>query len=375
MTASASTTTAQPTEVQVTLVDCDVHPTAHSSAELRAYLPEPWRSRPPQAFSDGDKQVYYVWGGGQRVDAYPPGGGPPGCDPALTEKQLFGDAGVDIAMLLPLVKPVDVPPFEAALCAATNDWTNETWLGRYNPHGRYRGAINVQADRPREAVEEIERWAGHPYFAQVRVNTYTDALFGDERYHPIYAAATRHGLPVSLHFTKASGVRLASPAGFPRSYFEVHSLLCLDYAAHLCSLIMQGVFDKFPEMKFVFVEGGFAWLLPLVWRMDRAWDQLRAEVPWVKRRPSEYVRDNVRFTTQPIEEPDRVADLIRTFDLVGADDILMFSTDYPHWDYDNPGQPLFRRLPEPMRRQVMSGVATALYGLPPTRSAEPLGAV
>jgi predicted TIM-barrel fold metal-dependent hydrolase len=361
----------QDASVRVSLVDADVHPTARSPEELRGYLAEPWRSRPPQALADGSRQIYFVWGGGQRADAYPASGGPAGSDPDLMHRQLLEQAGVDFAMLLPIVRHCDNPQFEAALCAATNAWVEDRWLGAYNKHGRYRAAINVCADLPRTAVAEIERWAGNPYFSQVRINTYTEALFGDERYHPIYEAATRHRLPVSVHFAKSTGVSLVSPAGFPRSYFEIHSLLALDYAAHLTSLIMEGVFEKYPDMKFVFIEGGFAWLLPLVWRMDKAWQHLKAEVPWLTQKPSGYVRRNVRFTTQPIEEPEKISDLFRTFDLVGADDILMFSTDYPHWDFDNPKQPIFRRLPKPMREKIMYQSALDVYGLPTHRAPDP----
>jgi uncharacterized protein len=355
-----------PPTVPVGLVDTDVHPLPRCAEELHDHLAEPWRSRPAQAFVD--PKIYYPWGGGFRTDAVPETG-PPGSDPELTERQLFDEAGVDIAMLLPIVRPHVNPYLEAALHAATNDWIASTWLGSYNGHGRYRAAINVGADLPERAVAEIERWAGHPYFAQVRINTYTEAPFGDERYHPIYAAAARHRLPVSVHFAKSSGVALATPVGFQRSYFEVHSLLCLDYAAQLVSLIAEGVFERIPGLRFVFIEGGFSWVLPLLWRMDQAFAGLRDEVPWVRRRPSEYVRDHVRFTTQPIEEPDRVADLLRTYELVGADDILMFSTDYPHWDFDTPRQASFDRLPAATRENIFFRTALDTYRLPATRPA------
>jgi predicted TIM-barrel fold metal-dependent hydrolase len=356
--------------VEVRLVDADVHPTPRSKDELRSYLAEPWRSRPPQGYED--PSLYLPWGAGVRADSRP-AEGPAGSDRELLERQLLNDAAVDYAMLLPIVRGYNNPDVEAALAAATNAWMADTWLGPWNDHGRYRASINVCADHPEDAVREIERWAGHPWFAQVRVNTYTDAAFGNERYHPIYAAASRHGLPVCVHFSKSVGVKMATPVGHARSYFEVHSMMALNYAAQLVSLIMEGVFARFPSLTFVFVEGGFSWLLPLLWRMDNAWSHLKDEVPLVSRKPSEYVRDNVRFTTQPIEEPPDVRDLLRTYDLVGADSLLMFSTDYPHWDFDNPQQIAFRRMPDALRDKVMFQTALDVYDLPPRRDARTVG--
>ena len=72
----------------------------------------------------------------------------------------------------------------------------------------------------------------------------------------------------------------------------------------LASLVFEGVFERFPKLKVVLIEGGFAWAPALGWRMDKHWERMRAEMPHVKRPPSEYVREHVWFTTQPIEEPD-----------------------------------------------------------------------
>ena len=47
------------------------------------------------------------------------------------------------------------------------DWLADVWLGDNNWHGRWRGAISVTAQDPHAAAREIERWAGHPYMAEV----------------------------------------------------------------------------------------------------------------------------------------------------------------------------------------------------------------
>ena len=105
------------------------------------------------------------------------------------------------------------------------------------------------------------------------------------------------------------------------------------------------MFEHIPNLRVVLVEGGFAWLPALSWRLDKHYKRLREEVPHLKRLPSEYIRDNIWVTTQPIEEPERPEDLLATCEWIGWDR-MMFSTDYPHWDQDDPRYAFKVPLPE-----------------------------
>jgi predicted TIM-barrel fold metal-dependent hydrolase len=97
--------------------------------------------------------------------------------------------------------------------------------------------------------------------------------------------------------------------------------------------------------------------------MDKAWERMRAEVPHVKRPPSEYVRQHVWFTTQPIDEPDRPEHLVDIMKWVGWDRI-MFSTDYPHWDFDDPAQVFAKlKLTAQQKAALLRDNARALYRL------------
>ena len=84
----------------------------------------------------------------------------------------------------------------------------------------------------------------------------------------------------------------------------------------------------------VCVEGGFTWLPALLWRIDKVWKGLRRDVPWVRRLPSEYVAEHIRFTTQPLDLPDSVEETAARVGAMEAERLLMFSTDYPHWHFD-----------------------------------------
>jgi predicted TIM-barrel fold metal-dependent hydrolase len=101
--------------------------------------------------------------------------------------------------------------------------------------------------------------------------------------------------------------------------------------------------------------------------MDRHWEELRDELPWVTRRPSDYVRDNVRFSSQPIEEPAEKAQLAAALETAQASRLLMYSSDYPHWDFDDPAFVL-RQIPRALHDRVLRDNALEFYRLPEIRS-------
>ena len=106
----------------------------------------------------------------------------------------------------------------------------------------------------------------------------------------------------------------------------------------------------------------FAWLPALAWRLDKHWRRLRAEVPRLRRAPSEYIREHIWVTTQPMEEPERPEDMLATIEWIGLERV-MFSTDYPHWDQDDPRYAFKVQLPEDWARLIYRDNARALYRL------------
>jgi len=94
------------------------------------------------------------------------------------------------------------------------------------------------------------------------------------------------------------------------------------------------VFQKFPKLMVVLLESGVTWLPACMWRMDKTWRGVRSEVPWVDRRPAEIIRDHVRLTIQPFDDPPGADEVATILDGIGSDDMLLYSSDYPHWHYD-----------------------------------------
>src|SRR5262249_7864724 len=142
-------------QVEVRIVDCDVHLVPSSKAELVERMPEPWRSRigKRRAFATG-KATYSSFEADGRSDAVGPAGGPVGSEPEMIYKQLFEEAGVDLAMVIPAGRYTVDPGINAAWCHAHNEWVAETWLDRWSYGGRFFGAINIAVDDPKRAVEE-----------------------------------------------------------------------------------------------------------------------------------------------------------------------------------------------------------------------------
>ena len=108
------------------------------------------------------------------------------------------------------------------------------------------------------------------------------------------------------------------------------------------------------------IEAGFAWMPSLGWRLDKTWKRMKDEAPHLRKAPSEYLREHFWVSTQPMEEPEEPEHLIDVMNWIGWDKI-MFASDYPHWDFDDPFTALPPSLNEARRNMIFSGNAKALY--------------
>ncbi len=347
------------------MVDCDVHTALRSPDAILDYLPTRWHTHHRTFGGNGYYGSKYPKSvpNAARVDAWPGSGGAPGSDLQMMREQLLDRWDIDVAILNPGVhsggsRNLD---YAAAVASAINDITAAEWLDHDE---RLRGSLVVSFEDPPAAVAEIERLADDDRFVQVYLQVRTTQPLGHRKYWPIYAAAEAHGLPVGVHFGGNSGTPITG-AGWPSYYLEDHVGNAQSFQAQLTSLVLEGVFERFPGLRYVSIEGGTAWVPPLAWRMDAAWQRLGDEVPHVTRPPSETIAERVWFTTQPIEEPPTPGDFLDLLDTFPSlVDRLMFSTDYPHWDFDDPDHAMKHvRLPDGAEEKIRSVNARALYGL------------
>jgi predicted TIM-barrel fold metal-dependent hydrolase len=353
------------------VIDCDVHNSWASVEELRPYIAAPFREWFDRGEVPGGRPgfpaAHRAWlhpEDYKRADAAPAGGGNAGSDHELMCEQLLDRYDLHYAILNG-DEPVEVstlanPYYAQALASAYNDYLVDVWLPR-DP--RLKGSLVVAPQNPENAAREIRRLGGHPDIVQVLVTSGSQRPYGDPFYHPIWDACAEVGLPLAAHLGGNAGVN-AMPTGCgPSTFFwETHALLCETGMGHVASVIAHGVFERWPDARLVLIECGIAWLPALLWRLDEDYQALRKETPWLKRLPTEYAHDHIRLTTQPLEQPRHRDALWPSLADIGAQDMLMFASDYPHWDFDDP---TFLRLPEDWREAILDTNARELYGFPP----------
>ena len=337
-------------------IDCDVHVAPESYRTLYPYLSDYWRD--------------YIEEAGVRLNglalAYPPGaptsGGLPPSSYEELRRRVLEPAAPRYAVLncLTAFETHRSAYFAAAVASAVNDWLREEFLSRDE---RLRASLVVSGLSTEDAVAEIERVGDDPGFVQVLLPARGDPPWGNKTAHALFAAACERSLQVGLHAWGRPG-NAPTPSGFTTSYLEDYVGNQQVAQAQLLSFVTEGVFNRFPGLKVLLIECGFAWLPPLLWRLDKDWRGVWREVPWVDRPPSEYVREHFRATTAPAhlpkDEPGAVTQLLEMLGDAGS--LLTYSSDYPHEHGDGLAT-LLDQLGEDDRAAVLAGNAAALYQL------------
>jgi uncharacterized protein len=356
------------------LVDCDVHIAYDSLRELRPYLDPANRDLVDHSGTYGLAMPTYPWNhpaGWIRKDTYeadPSRAGKlsPAFDLDQLRDHLLDRYDVTYAITIPeepaCFSILPNPRLAAALCSAYNDWLLERWL---QEDSRLRGTLVVPAQHPEAAAREIRRLGGRDEFVGVFLPGASRIPYGNPVYDPIWAAASEAGLPAVVH-VHYEGVGVSGPltgAGYPDFYTEFHTLTGSSLCGHLISVLCHGIFERFPDARLMLMEGGLVPYVGYLWRLDVNWRSCRTEIPWCRRRPSDYVWDHVRFATQPLEEPDDTGQLAGMLEPLRPWQTLCYSSDYPHWDFDDPTLTL-RTLPAEWRERIAAENALELYRLP-----------
>jgi predicted TIM-barrel fold metal-dependent hydrolase len=314
-------------------IDCDIHPAVPGTAALFPYMSDAWREMSEVRGITDLPSINYPDGTplSARAD-WRPATGRPATTAELIGRQCLDAFGSDIGILNPLfgVQTLYADDLAQAYTAALNDWTRAEFLDR-DP--RFRAAMVVSLENIEMAVAEIDRLTPDRRFVQVLVLAGSARPLGRRNHWPLYAACVRHGLALAVH----AGSEFRNPPtalGWPSYYLEDYVANAQAFQVQLTSLFTEGVFNKFPTLKVVFLESGWTWLPPLLWRMAKYWYGLRFEIPWADRSPTEVVRDQVRFSLTPADAPPDADRMRRLFDHLGSDELLLFSTDFPHAQFE-----------------------------------------
>jgi hypothetical protein len=351
------------------VVDCDAH-YLEPIDEVVAYIDEPWHSR----LSGADPSKWIPFGLGDRMMAgrirrddvdYGYGYGVQKADEIhATMANIDIDAAVLVPNRIVTLGHVSVRDLVVALNAGFIRYMLDKVCDP--ARGVYTMVLACWQD-PEASAELIDEVAAHPAVAGVCMMTAgANPPLGDVRYDPIFDAAQRHDLPLVFH--GAPGLNLIEGADYVNGLqrlIESHSLgFAISNQVQLTSLILQGVPERFPKLKFVFQESGLFWVPMMQYRLDEYFLKRRSEAPLLQGLPSEYIRDRFYFGTQPIEAPKEQKHLEMVFDAANGAEQFIFCSDYPHFDYDDPSAILkLRFLDAEQKAAVLAGNALNVFKL------------
>ena len=238
----------------------------------------------------------------------------------------LADTGMEMTFLYPtgglafgLIQDRD---WSIGLARAYNDWLYNAYTKR---DGRLQGvALLPFLDVP-AAVTELRRVVRELGMrgALLPAATVMGKAFGHRDFDPLYEEAERLDVALAFHGAPSRGFGFDFFDAFIKIHTLEHPFAIL---VQFTSLMFDGVFERFPNLRVAFLECGAGWVPYMMDRMDDEFEKRgKRWCPFLRRKPSEYIREgNVYFSCE-VEERT----LPYVIDLVGEDRIF-FASDYPH---------------------------------------------
>lgn len=251
------------------------------------------------------------------------------------------------------------PEMEVEVGRAYNRWLVRDVL---TASPRIRTMAYLPLSNPEASVEFIDEFAEAPGVVGFMVTAVRYQPIHENRFMKVFAALNERSVPLAFH----SGPNWSErPFEQLNRFLSAHALGFPFYAMlQLTNLVVNGIPERFPNVRFIFMEAGQAWVPFLIARLDGEYRMRSSEAPLLRRLPSAYIRD-MFFTTQPFEQLDDASHLRAMFEMMAADTQLLYSSDYPHQDFDLPT--VIWDLPflsDEAKRNILGGNAMRLFGLP-----------
>jgi uncharacterized protein len=294
---------------------------------------------------------------------------PPGLHRQVQLTQRAMDAlGIDYMVVFPtpmlslgMHPQVDV---EVALGNAYNRWLIEEILPQDK---RQKALLYLPFNDPEACVETVERFADAPGVVGFSVTSTRHKPVWHNSYMRLYAALQATGKPLGFH----AGFTWGDPSFQQLNRFiGMHSLSFAHFnMVHMTNWVLNGLPERFPKLKVIWIESGLAWVPFVMQRLDSEYMMRTSECPLLKRKPSEYIEE-MYFTSQPLERSNMKLTQA-TFEAIRAETQLLYASDWPHWDFDAPSS--ITNLPflkEGAKRNILGLNAAQLFGLevPPAKS-------
>lgn len=273
--------------------------------------------------------------------------------------------GTDIACMFPTpMLNLSLAPredIETVLAWAYNRWLCETILGEDK---RIKSMLYLPYHNGEECLKMIEAFADKPGVIGFMVTSTHYKACHDNSYVKAYAALQERNLPIAFH--SASGTGSEDGLHLLNRFMGVHALgFCWHNMLHMTNWLTNGMPERFPRLKTIWIESGLAWVPFLMQRLDNEWMMRHSDAPLLKRLPSDYMRE-MYFASQPMEMVHNHKALELTFDMINAETQLLYASDYPHWDMDLPSTIYdLPFLSEQAKRNILGGNAQRLFNLEP----------
>jgi uncharacterized protein len=290
---------------------------------------------------------------------------PPGIQRDAVIGQRWMDAmGVDYSCIFPTsMLNIGMHPetaIEIELCWAYNRWVTERLLP--DSDGRLYSMLCLPFSDPAACLRQVEEFGHRKGVVGFMVTTVRHLPVHHDNYMKLYRAMEERGLSLSFH----SGFNWMEPIFKNCNRFiSVHALGFTVYnMVHMTNWVVNGMNERFPKLPVIWIEAGLAWIPFLMQRLDHEFMLRASECPLLKRKPSEYMAE-MYYSTQPIETQNMKA-MELTFEMFNAETQLLYSSDYPHWDFDLPSTIYdLPFLTDKARHNILGGNAARLFKLPP----------
>ena len=221
------------------------------------------------------------------------------------------------------------PEMEVLLGRAYNRWLEERLLPGDE---RIKCFMYLPFNDPEAALRTVED------FSEVKGSvgfTITSARYKPvhhNQYMKLYAALEERGMPLCFH---AGYYWQDSSMSLLNRFIGMHALaFVLCNLVHMTNWVLNGLPERFPKLKTIWIESGLAWIPFLMQRLDHEYMMRTSEAPLLRKVPSEYMRE-MYYTSQPMET-DHPKAMELTFEMIHAETQLLYSSDWPHWDFDPP---------------------------------------
>ena len=247
---------------------------------------------------------------------------------------------------------------EVTLGRAYTRWLVETILPADK---RFKSFAYLPFNSPQAAVKMVEDFGDCDGIIGFCVTSarYKPVYHND--YMRLYAMLEERGLPIAFH----AGYHWNDPSlATINRFLGMHALgFVWCNMVHMTNWVLNGIPERFPKLKSLWVESGLAWVPFLMQRLDEQYLMRTSEAPLLKRLPSDYMRENCWYSSQPMERTNMKATQL-TLEMINAESQLLYSSDWPHFDFDTPS--IVSRLPflsEQAQRNILGLNAAKLFNL------------